>query len=116
MITNFIDYRLFLRSYIQSLPKRGRGEISRLATLLDVNSTMISQVLKGTKKLTQEQVYNLSVYLKLTDFQTEYFMMLLQVDRAGSEELRRFWSERVFRLKRSQKNELFEISTEALEA
>ncbi len=109
MITEFTDYRLYLRNYILNLPKRGRGEIARLAALLDVNSTMISQVLKGTKKLTQEQVYTLSIYLKLTDFETEYFMMLLQVDRSNNDELKRFWFERVCRLKNSQKNEIFKI-------
>lgn len=53
------DYRAFLRAHLKQLPKRGRGELSRMASALGTNSTLMSQVLGGGRDFNSEQTYSL---------------------------------------------------------
>lgn len=85
------DLKSYLKRYIASLPKNGRGEVTRLSRALRVSSTLISQVLSGAKTLTPEQAQLLIGYLGLSGLDADYITFLIQHERAGSEELRRFW-------------------------
>jgi uncharacterized protein (TIGR02147 family) len=98
-IFNFSDYRMFVNSYIQSLPKRGHGEISRLAKSIQVSATLVSQVLHGEKQFSVDQGFDLSKYLGLDHIETDYLICLIEMDRAGSQRLKDYWSEKCRRLK-----------------
>jgi uncharacterized protein (TIGR02147 family) len=91
MILNYSDYREFIKAYIAQLPKKGRGEIGKMAKHMNVSSTLFSQALAGDKQLSQEQCYKLSEYLGLTALEADYFLCLLQVDRAGTKELKDYY-------------------------
>jgi uncharacterized protein (TIGR02147 family) len=82
------DYRNYLRSHIRHLPHKGRGELTRIATHLSVNTTLLSQIMSGTREFTPEQTHELSVYLGHTDLETEYFSLLTQHERAGTKSLK----------------------------
>lgn len=62
-IFDFIDYRFFLRKFIQQLPKKGRGEINRMAKSMQIHPSLVSQVHTYQKHLNLEQGQNLSLYL-----------------------------------------------------
>jgi len=94
-IFNFKDSRPFLRDYIAKLPKKGRGEASRLAKELGVSTTLISQILAEEKSLTPEQAQVVSKYLGLAGLEYDYFTFLIQWERAGSPKLKSFWSEKL---------------------
>ena len=56
------DYRQFIRQTVQGFPHGGRGEWARLAEHLDVNATMISQVLSGAKDFSIEQAQKVGLF------------------------------------------------------
>jgi uncharacterized protein (TIGR02147 family) len=89
---NFTGTKAYLRHYISQLPKRGRGEISRIADHLRVSGTLVSQVLAGEKSFTAEQTQALISYLGLSGVEADYIMFLVQYERAGSSDLKKYWA------------------------
>jgi uncharacterized protein (TIGR02147 family) len=89
-IFEFKDYRAYLRDHIAHLPKKGRGELSKMALHLNVNTTLISQILSGTRDFSFEQAYSLSIFIGHSELETEYFSLLVQIERAGTAELKKY--------------------------
>lgn len=87
--------RTFLKRYLESLPKRGRGESMRIAKALGVSTSLVSQVLAGEKSFTAEQARSLVGYLGLSGPEADYLFFLICWERAGSPELRAFWKEKL---------------------
>jgi uncharacterized protein (TIGR02147 family) len=102
-IFNSNNYVSFLKSYVKNLPKRGRGEINRMAVHLNVHPTLISQVMSGSKDLSLEQAQSLTSYLGLTSLEADYFLLLVQKERAGTHELKKYF---VQKIEEMQKNSL----------
>jgi len=91
----FDDYRDYLRDYLKHLPRKGRGELSRWAAQLNTNSTLVSQVMAGTRELSMDQAYRLSQHLGLNSEETEFFLLLVQHSRAGTGEFRNHLKSRI---------------------
>lgn len=98
-IFNFVDYRSFLRSHIENLPKNGRGEINRIASFVGVHPSLLIQVLSDTKNVSLEQAQLLCDYLGFTNQETDYFLCSVQLQRAGTVKLRAYFKENLNRLK-----------------
>jgi hypothetical protein len=92
---NFKTTKDLLRHYISQLPKKGHGEISRIAKHLNVSTTLVSHVLAGTKFFTTEQAESLSSYLGLLRQDADYFIFLVQLERAGSATLKKYWQSKL---------------------
>jgi uncharacterized protein (TIGR02147 family) len=88
-VFNSTDYRTFISKRFLEMPKRGYGQARKLSNYLGVHTTLVSQILKGLKTLTLEQASLCAEFLGLTDLETEYFLLLVQWDRAGNESLRK---------------------------
>lgn len=86
-IYNYKDYRIFLKSFVSSL-KRSRGMLKVLAGAAKCQASYFSQVLAGNAHLTPEQAYDLSLYLDLTAHGRDYFVKLVDWQRAGTERLK----------------------------
>lgn len=71
------------------MPKKGYGQGRKLALYLGVHTTLVSQVLQGPKVFTLEQAASTAEFLGLTELETEYFLGLVQLERAGNEALRK---------------------------
>jgi uncharacterized protein (TIGR02147 family) len=95
----FSNYRAFLKGHIHSLPKGGRGELSRISRHLGVNSTLISQIMAGLRDFTTEQAYDIALYLGLSELESEYFTLLVQIEKAGNTRLKSFLKKRLSALK-----------------
>lgn len=74
------------------ISKRPRGEIARIAEHLDVASTLLSQVLSGTRHLTLEQSFAVTKYFDLANLEKDYFLASVHKDRAQDIELKNYWS------------------------
>ncbi len=98
-IFQFSSYRTYLKDYIAHLPKRGRGELSKIATEINIHPTLLSMVISGDRELTVEQGFDLSKYLQHTDLESEYFLLLVQLDRAGNQRLKTHLKEKIQRIK-----------------
>jgi hypothetical protein len=84
-----------VKAHISRQPKKGRGEITRIAEFLNVSSTLISQVVAGEKIFTPEQAQAMGTYLGLLPLEADYLAYLVQFERAGTQELRKFWEDKL---------------------
>jgi uncharacterized protein (TIGR02147 family) len=99
-IFEFGDYRLYLRTRIRALPKKGRGQITFLSRLLKVHSTMLTHILRGDAKLGVEHGLKITRYLGLNALETSYFVNLIHYDRAGDIESREYFRTELLTLKK----------------
>jgi uncharacterized protein (TIGR02147 family) len=88
-VFEFADYRAFILFRIERMPRRGRGELGRIARHLRLHTTTLSQIVRGTRQLSLEHGVLLCEYLGLGEAETGFFLLLIQWDRAGTPELRR---------------------------
>lgn len=80
----FKNYKEFVVNWVKSKPKNGYGQYKRIAEALGMSTVMISQVFNSEKQLSIEHAYELADYLALNDLEKEYFLALVQYERAGT--------------------------------
>lgn len=98
-IYDFENYKAFTKMWVSQRPNNGRGLFLKMAQHLRVHPTLISQVFKGPKDLTLEQGALLAQFMKLDDRELEYYVSLLERDRAGERALRDLCDSRLKKLK-----------------
>ena len=101
MIFEFSNVQTYLKHYIKQLPKRGFGEAKKIADQLQVSSTYISQILAGAKILSIEQTIALGKYLGLSPLESDYLFYLVQAERAGTQDLKKFCLQKLKEIKES---------------
>jgi uncharacterized protein (TIGR02147 family) len=92
---NYIDYKKFINEWILSLSKNGRGKYLEIATELNAHTTLVSQIFKGNRDLSMEQAFQICDYLGMNKVETDYFMLLVQKEKAGNHNLQRYYSEKI---------------------
>ena len=95
----FEDYKNYLNERIQSLPKEGRGEFLRISKYLNVHTSLISQVLRGNKEFSPEQAIKVADYFGLSVSEKNYFILLISLSRAGTEDLRSYYLSLIEKMK-----------------
>lgn len=88
-IFDFTDYRLFLKAYLKQMPKEGYGQARKLAAHIQVHTSLISQILNGLKELSADQAVGTAEFLGLSEVETDYFLAMTQLGRAGTELLKK---------------------------
>lgn len=101
---NFGD---FLKIHMKNLPNKGRGLLRSIAIATDIHSTTLSQAVKGTRLFSLEQVASICQYLGLSETETKYALLLSQVERAGTETLRKIYTQEL----QSFKKQALDISS-----
>lgn len=86
-IFDYQNYRPYVLDRIKILPKRGRGELQKIARALSMHPSSISQVLKGQKRFTLEQACRLAAHFGLNELESDYLLNLTERERAGTREL-----------------------------
>lgn len=89
-IYQFKSYKQFVIEAIENNPDLGRGSVKKIADFLRVHSSLISQILRGTKDFNPEQANEIAQFLGLDDRATDYFLCLVNIERAGSYKLKSF--------------------------
>lgn len=92
-------YRDIVHTIIKSRPKKGYGQLSKMAKYIGVNTTFVSQIMSGAKEPSLEQAVRISEFLHLNESETEYFLLLVQKERAGSQALLRILNKQIISLK-----------------
>jgi len=95
---NYDDYRIFLKNFLRDKTKNQRGSVGKLATSLGVNSAMVSQILHEKSHLSSEQALRLTRYYEFSTVETEYFMALVSMNRAGDKPTKDYYFEKVSKL------------------
>jgi uncharacterized protein (TIGR02147 family) len=101
-VFDFKSYKAYIRHRIEAMPKKGRGEYLKLARMLGVHSTMISHVFKGDAHLSIEQGIKVAGHYFLNGHETDYFVNLIQHERAGDEPTRKYFAAKLEDIKNKQ--------------
>lgn len=83
------DYKQFIRAALES-PRFGRGARTKLASFLGVQLSFISLVLAGDLDFAPEHGMKIAQFFELNEEETEYLILMIQRDRAGSPDLKKF--------------------------
>lgn len=103
MIFGFVLYKDYINQYFESLPKGGRGQYKKLAESLAVSTVVISQTLKGERDLSSENAFKVSKFLKLNLFETQYFLKMVDYQKAGNFELKSFLLQELKQMQKESK-------------
>jgi uncharacterized protein (TIGR02147 family) len=85
----YTDYKTYVNDWIEAQPSNGHGQLRQMSLYLQINSVVMSQVFRGDRDLTPEQALELVYFFGLTDLERDYFLLLVQKARAGSEKLKK---------------------------
>jgi uncharacterized protein (TIGR02147 family) len=87
-VFDFKDYKAFLEHYELSRKSFERGFRSKLADHIGCQSGYISQVLNGSAQFSLEQGLKIAGFLSLDERAKKYFLLMIEIARAGTKELR----------------------------
>lgn len=102
-IYRFRDYKEFVLEWVQAQPKKGYGQFKKMADHLGVGTVFISQVFKGDRHFSEEQAFELSLFLNLLENETRYFVTLVRFARAGTKKLQVHIQQELARLSHESK-------------
>lgn len=88
----FRDYKQFFN---KRLRVGGRGQLKRLAEHLNIHTSLVSQILKGAPHFTGDQALGACDYLGLSPIETDYVVLMVQRERAGTPSSRRYYDEKL---------------------
>ena len=86
-VFEFTDYKAFLRAQIEAHSET-RGYQTKLAEAAGCQRAFVSQVLHGEAQLTFDHAAGLCDFWKFRETESDYFIELLQLARAGTPALR----------------------------
>lgn len=80
------------------MPKNGRGQFLKISKYLSVHSTLVSQILSGHKDFTLEQAFKVCDFFGLNELESDYFMLMVQLKKAGTFELEEYYLQKLEKL------------------
>lgn len=98
-IFDYSDYKKYLQDWLDALPRHGHGQMRRIAEHLNIHTTLVSQIFGGPKDLTLEQAMALCSFLSLGELESDYFVGLVELQRAGTTSLKALAERRLQRLR-----------------
>ena len=102
---DFSDYRAYLSAWLKAVKSNKSFNLSRLAEVAGVHPTFLSYILKGKKHLSLEQAALISDHLEHTKLEQDYFITIINLDRAGTKRLHDYWLEKKAAIE-AEKNKL----------
>lgn len=106
------NYRSYLEAWVAEQPKGGRGLISALARAAGCQPVYFSRVLLDKAQLSLEQAQAIQALLGHSSEETDFFLTLVERDRAGTAALRAHF-DRKLELARERRADLQTRFTEA---
>lgn len=82
-VFEFENYRGFLKAYIKSQGPKSYGWKGRMAEALSISSSLVSQIFSEQKTLTSEQASDLCDFIGLSEIESEYLHILVDLDRSS---------------------------------
>lgn len=87
-IFDFEDYRVFLRTYLASEANQAAGARKKLLVDTGISTSLLTQILSEAKQLSSEQAYEVALHLNFSEKETDFFLNLVEIGRAGSVKLK----------------------------
>lgn len=103
-IYKYEHYKDYLKAWIESQAKNGRGQINIISKAIKIKSSLLSAILTTERNLTLEQAIEINLLFKHDELESEYFIVLVSYDRAGTFKLRDYYlKQKAIILKKSEK-------------
>ncbi len=99
-IYSFSSYKDFVLARVKAMPRGGHGQFMKIAKHIGANPVVVTQVLKGQRDFSEEQALRLCNFFGLAALESEYFMRLVAMEKAGTHDLKRFHRDALAALKR----------------
>lgn len=103
-VFNFDNYRSFLKASVKA-EKNSWGLWAKLAKAAQCQPTYLTQSMRGKANLTADHLLGISLYLKLSTEETDFFLLLLELERAGSQQLKKYLLEKIKKI-RAERDDL----------
>ena len=103
-IFEFNCYKEIITHLMGQKSKGGRGELAKISKFLNVHSSLISQVMSGSKEFSIEQMLGVTQYFELNESESEFLVFILERERAGTQALKKFWQYRIDRARKDSKD------------
>ncbi|MBT4761180.1 MAG: TIGR02147 family protein [Bdellovibrionaceae bacterium] len=87
LYSNYVNY---LRDLILAQPNKGRGLQSALANEIGCQQAYLSKILAKNADLSFDQAYGVCAYFILNDLETDYFVNLVLLQRAGTTNTKKY--------------------------
>lgn len=94
-VFTYENYRSYLKDWLAAQPQEGRGQLAKIAKALGVHASIVTLVVGEKKELTLEQANDLTEYWNFSDLESDYFICLVQIERAGKTNLKERWRRRL---------------------
>lgn len=91
LVFDYDDYKDYLKDLEAERSSVQKGFRSRLAEVLTCQNAYISQVLNGHAHFSLEQGLIVSQFLKHNELEGRYFLLLIEHERAGTKELKKYF-------------------------
>jgi uncharacterized protein (TIGR02147 family) len=101
-IFEFRDYKHYLSDLSERSQAVGRGYGRKLAEAAGCRTAYISQVLRGSAQLSLEQALGISRMLGHSDHENEFFLLLVQHERASTIDLKSYFKRKIDTLARNR--------------
>lgn len=98
------DYKAFLKRALDLREAQGRGQRSLLAKAAKCHTAYVSQVLNGPAHFSLEQADRINRFLGHSPSESNFFLTLIQFNRAGTPTLRQHFQEQLQILAEKQLN------------
>lgn len=85
---SFVDYKAYLRAQIKEM-SGVRALMGKLAEAAGCQRSYLSQVLGSAVQLTPDHAYGLAGFFELTESEIQYFLLMVDYERAASSRLRK---------------------------
>jgi len=96
----YIDSRVLIRDRIKADRKGGHGQLSQICRHLKIHTSLLSQILGGTRDFSAEQALDLARYFGLSVQETEYFVLLIQWERAYTKDYKEYLEQKLKHLRK----------------
>lgn len=103
-VFEYDDYKRLTKSWVKSQKNKGRGQLRALAEHIGTGTTYISQVFSGERDLTVDQALQISTFIGLTHLEKDYYLLLVQKDRAATHTLKEYLESKIKTLKEKAQN------------
>jgi uncharacterized protein (TIGR02147 family) len=94
-IYNYQSYKKYVNDWVSSQTRSGHGQLRKMAEHISVSPVIISQVFRGDRELSLEQAAGLANFIGLNVGERNYFLALVSVSRAGTQELKKIYQEQL---------------------
>jgi uncharacterized protein (TIGR02147 family) len=80
-VLNYDNFSEFVQNELLKNTHGKRGDKKEIAEFINIHPTSLSQVLKRTRHFTEEQVFLLGEYLNLNELESQYILLLHQIEQ-----------------------------------